>query len=138
MCPAHGGPRAALLRKARHDEGRSAGASPVTWRVSAPVAVRRPARSTSTERLTGAGGHRLPGLMEGRVDAGDHDVEPGEDVGLPVEGPVWLDVELGATEQRQAGGAFQLPNAVALCERLLRRHALDVPPWGVVGDGVYR
>jgi hypothetical protein len=67
------------------------------------------------------------------VDRGDDDVESGEEVLVPVDGPVGLDVQLGAVEQRHAGGAGQLVQPLALLEGLLVETG-DIEV--VAGDGL--
>jgi len=48
------------------------------------------------------GRHDVAGLAEGRVHGRDDDVEAGEEVRVPVEGAIGLDVELGAVQQGDA------------------------------------
>ena len=83
-------------------------------------------------------GHLRPGLLEVRVHRGDADVEPGQEVRVPVHRAVRADVELGAVQQHDAPGEVccQRPHLLPLGQHLLVGHPLHDQVRRVVGDGV--
>ncbi len=83
-------------------------------------------------------GHLRPGLLEVRVHRGDADIEPGQEVRVPVHRAVRADVELGAVQQHEAPGEVccQRPHLLPLGQHLLVGHPLHDQVRRVVGDGV--
>src|SRR5690606_30499383 len=62
-----------------------------------------------------AAGHRVPVQVEVRVDRGHAHVEAGQEIGVPVDPAVRVDVQLGAVEEREVRVAgLQLGDAGAL------------------------
>jgi hypothetical protein len=82
-----------------------------------------------------AAGHGVAGQVEMRVDGGDEQVETGEELVVPVQGAVGLDVQLRAVEEDHPAGCLQRPQPDPLLERLAFGHALHGEEGGVVGDG---